>query len=308
MKTTTALKILVLSALLLPALAAADSHNTFEQELDVPDALHLEVMAGSGSIDIDTGPGGRASIVGKVRVNRGGLFRRGGNADEIIRQVVENPPIELSGDTLTVGRIEDGAIRRRVSISYTIVVPADTATKAKTGSGSIEVDDVAAGVEVHAGSGRLRLANIGGPVTAKSGSGSIRAEGVAGAFTASAGSGSVYLSQTAPGDVEVSTGSGGMELTGIVGALQAKAGSGRIRVDGRQEGDWRLKAGSGSVRVNLPDDAAFTLDAETGSGGIDIEYPLTVEGKISKRHLRGEVRGGGHLLKIDTGSGGVRVE
>lgn len=308
MKTINALRILILSALLLPAVAAADAHNTFRQELDVPGALHLEVSTGSGSIDIDTGPGGSVSIVGKVKANRGGLFRRGGSADEIIQHVVENPPIELSGDTLRVGHIEDSSIRRRVSISYTMVVPADTAVKAKTGSGSIEVDDVAAEVDVRSGSGRLRLANIGGPVTAKAGSGSIRADGVAGAFTASTGSGGIHMSQTAPGDVEVSTGSGGMELTGIVGALEASAGSGRIRVDGRQAGDWKIEAGSGSVRIRLPADAAFTLDAETGSGGIDIDHPLTVSGKISKRHLRGDVRGGGYRLKVDTGSGGIRIE
>ena len=308
MKMINALRILALSALLLPAVAAADSRNTFEEELSVPDALHLEVETGSGSIDIDTGPSGSVSVVGKVKVNRNGLFRRGSDADEIIQHVLDNPPVELSGDTLVIGKIEDSSIRRRVSISYTIVVPADTAVKAKSGSGSIEVNDIAASVEVRAGSGRLRLANIGGPVTAKAGSGSIRAEGVAGAFTGSTGSGSIYMSQTAPGDVKVSTGSGGMELTGVVGALKASAGSGRIRIDGRQEGDWKVDAGSGSVRIRLPEDAAFTLDAETGSGGIDIDHPLTVQGKVSKRHLSGDVRGGGHLLRIDTGSGGVRVE
>lgn len=308
MKPISALRILVLAALLLPAAAAADSHNTFEQQLDVPDALHLEVSTGSGSIDIDTGPGGSVSIAGKVKVNRKGLFRRGGDADEIIQYVVENPPIELAGDTLVIGKIEDGSIRRRVNISYTIIVPADTAVKAKSGAGSIEVNDIAASVAAHAGAGRVRLANIGGPVTAKSGSGSITAEGVAGAFTASTGSGSIQMSQTAPGDVKASTGSGSIELTGVVGAVKAKAGSGRIRIDGRQAGDWKVNAGSGSVRIRLPADAAFTLDAETGSGGIDIDHPLTVKGKVSKRHLSGDVRGGGHLLRIDTGSGGVRIE
>ena len=99
-----------------------------------------------------------------------------------------------------------------------------------------------------------------------------------------------------------------MELTGVVGALKASAGSGRIRIDGRQEGDWKVDAGSGSVRIRLPEDAAFTLDAETGSGGIEVNHPVTVEGKISKRHLRGDVRGGGHLLLVDTGSGGVRID
>ena len=130
---------------------------------------------------------------------------------------------------------------------------------------------------------------------------------MAGAFDASTGSGKITMSQTAPADVKVSTGSGGSELTNVVGAVRANAGSGRITVQGRMEGDWELDSGSGGIHVTLPEDAAFDLDAESSSGGIDIDHPLTVQGRISKRHITGNVRGGGPLLKIDTGSGGVRV-
>ena len=93
----------------------------------------------------------------------------------------------------------------------------------------------------------------------------------------------------------------------MAGALEASAGSGSIRIEGRQEGDWKIDSGSGSVRIHLPEDAAFTLDAETGSGGIEIDHPVTIQGKGSKRRIAGDVRGGGHLLKVDTGSGGVRI-
>ena len=308
MKNIARLQCIVLSILLLPAAAAADSHDPFEQQLTIADTFKLDVNTGSGSIEITSGPGRDVIVIGKVKPNRSGLFRSAAGADEAVQAVIENPPVELSGDTLKVGYIDDRSIRRRVSISYEIVVPADTEVEAKAGSGSIKVANIATSVEVRSGSGRLRLNDIGGAVKAESGSGSIRAEGVAGAFTASAGSGGIYLSQTGPGDVNVSTGSGGIELTGIVGALKASAGSGRIRVDGQQTGDWKLGAGSGSVRIGLPDDAAFTLDAETGSGGIDVEHPLTVEGRISRRHLRGEVRGGGHELRINTGSGGIHID
>ena len=106
----------------------------------------------------------------------------------------------------------------------------------------------------------------------------------------------------------VTTGSGGSELHGVVGALRVKAGSGRVEVDGQQIGNWNVDTGSGSVRISLPDDAAFELDARTGSGGISIDHPLTVQGKISKKHLRGEVRGGGDQLTIETGSGGINIE
>jgi len=309
MKTVTRLQILLLSTLLLPALAAAaGSKDSFEQTLTAPDAMRLEVVTGSGSINISSGTGRSVTVVGKVHVSKRGWFRKAANEEEILQAILDNPPVELSGNRLKVGHIADRGLRNSVSISYEIVVPADTEVEAKAGSGSISVNDIAASAVASAGSGELNLRNIGGSVRASAGSGSIRAEQVAGAFNGNTGSGSVFLSQTAPGDVSVSTGSGTIELTGIVGSLQASAGSGRIRVEGRQAGDWTLDAGSGSVRVSLPDDAAFDLDAESNSGSIVVDHPMMVEGEISRRHVRGVVRGGGPRLRIDTGSGSIHIE
>lgn len=300
------LRIVVLSLLILPTLALA-AEGTFEERLSVPAGTMLEVDTGSGSIDITSGPGRDVTIIGKVRVQKESFWRRG-DKDEILQQVLDNPPVELSGERLVVGHFEDRSVGRRVSISYEIVVPADTSVDADTGSGSISVRDIAAPVVVGSGSGRLEVENIGGAVQAKAGSGSIRAEGVAGEFKGSTGSGGIYLSQTSPGDVKASSGSGSIELVGVVGALKANAGSGRIKVDGRQEGNWKIGSGSGSITVHLPEDAAFNLDAESNSGGITVDHPLMVEGKNSKRHIRGEVRGGGPLLRVDTGSGGITIE
>ncbi len=306
MQTKLKLRIIALSLLVLPALALA-ADGTFEERLSVPAGTMLEVGTGSGSIDITSGPGRDVVVIGKVRVNRESFWNRG-DADEILQQVLDNPPVELSGERLLVGHFKDRGIGRRVSVSYEIVVPADTSVDAKAGSGSVSVRDIAAPVVVGSGSGRLKVENIGGPVKAKAGSGSIRAEGVAGEFKGSTGSGGIFMSQTSPGDVKASSGSGSIELVGVVGALKANAGSGRIEVDGRQEGDWTIGSGSGSITVRLPDDAAFNLDAESNSGGITLEHPLMVQGKISKRHIRGEVRGGGPLLRVDTGSGGITIE
>ncbi len=218
------------------------------------------------------------------------------------------PPVILADGRLQVGHVKDKRFGRNVSISYEIVVPANTEVKSHTGSGSQEISGVSGPVEAGTGSGRLTLTDVGGAVSARSGSGSITADGIAGSFEAHSGSGRIRLTQAAPGDVIVTTGSGSSELHNVVGALRAKAGSGRIVVDGQQEGPWNLDTGSGSVRVSLPEDAAFELDAESGSGGIKIGHPLTMHGKISRRHVRGQVRGGGELLVIDTGSGSIRIE
>jgi len=303
-------KILVCAYLLLVGLMAIDaraSDGTFEWQATASEPLILNVDTGSGSISVQAGTGDRVTVQGEITVNRRFFFAKPSNSDEIVQALEDEPPVEMSDGHLRVGHIKDRSISRKVSISYDITVPAGTEVIADSGSGSITIADIAAPVRAEAGSGSVKLENIGGPVKADTGSGSIRAEGIDGAFEASAGSGRIYLMQTAPGDVVISTGSGSSELLGVAGSVRASAGSGSITIDGRQAGDWRIRTGSGSVRVTLPEDAAFDLEAESSSGGIEIDHPLTVEGRITRTKLSGKVRGGGPLLFIDTGSGGIRI-
>lgn len=301
------LKIPTMLLLSLAATHALAADGTFDTSLSVDAPIMLEVDTGSGSIDVRPGSDSEVTVHAEVRVNRRFFIGKPANTDELIQQLQDNPPVELRDGKVRVGFISDRKLRKSVSISYEITVPASTEVHADSGSGSITITDIAAPVDAEAGSGSVKLKNIGGPVNVETGSGSIRADGVAGAFNGDAGSGRIYLLQTAPGDVVISTGSGSSELEGVVGALRVGAGSGRVTIDGRMTGDWKIRSGSGSVRIALPDDAAFDVDVETGSGGIDIDHPLTVQGKVRKDHLIGTVRGGGPSLKVDTGSGGVRI-
>ena len=315
MTSTPNFRILALCGLLLSGFwssAALGATGSFQQTLALDGPILLDVTTGSGSITISRGTADRVEITGHIKVNERsflGIFKRSSETkQEIVRQIENDPPVELIGGQLKVGHMKDKEYKRNVSISYEILVPANTEVKSHTGSGSQSITGVAGPVEAGTGSGKVTLTDIGGAVKARTGSGAIRANEIAGAFEAHAGSGSIRLTQIAPGDVRVSTGSGSSTLHGVVGALYVKAGSGRIEIDGQQKGVWNVDTGSGSVSIKLPADAAFDLDAHTGSGGITIDHPLTVQGKISKRRIRGNVRGGGDLLTVETGSGGIRIE
>jgi len=315
MQSTLNFKLLALCGLLLAGSwsgVVMGATGSFQQSVSVDGLIFLDVSTGSGSITISSGAADRIEVTGHITVNKRsflGLFKRSSKEmEEMVRKIEDNPPVHLADGQLRVGHLDDKEYKHNVSISYEIVVPANTEVKSHTGSGSQKISDVAGPVEAGTGSGKVTLTNIGGAVNARSGSGAIRADEIAGAFEARTGSGSVRLTQVAPGDVVVRTGSGSSVLHGVVGALRVRAGSGRIEIDGQQDGPWNIDTGSGSVRIKLPDDAAFELDAQTGSGGITVDHPLTIQGKISKKHMRGNVRGGGDLLTIETGSGGIRIE
>lgn len=306
-------------------LAGFSTEGSFDRTLKVSGAVDLEVKTGSGRISVRSGPPGTVTVHGTIRASDS--WGGGMSPEDKVKRLQENPPIEQSGNSIHIGYIRDEDLRRNVSISYEVVAPADTRlqshtgsgsqsieglkgpVEAHTGSGSIKMLDIGAGIKASTGSGSIELDNIQGSVRASTGSGSIRAGRVGGGLTASTGSGNVTYQQAAAGSVEVETGSGNVAVENVKGSLRAETGSGRIEAGGDPSGSWELHTGSGGVTVRLPSQAAFDLYARTSSGSISVDHPITVQGTISRREIRGKVRGGGGFnLDVRTGSGSIRVE
>src|SRR6266496_5660798 len=206
--------------------ASASARGEFERTLKVSGTVNLQVETGSGSIDVRTGNSNEVHVVGRIWANE--WF--GDNAEEKVKRLESNPPIQQSGNDIRIGHIDDPELKHNISISYEIEVPASTQLRATSGSGSENISGVAGPVEASAGSGSLKILDIGsgirahtgsgdieingskGSVYARTGSGSIHAMDVAGGFDGETGSGHLVLEQSAPGSVRAETGSGGLEL------------------------------------------------------------------------------------------------
>jgi hypothetical protein len=303
-----------------PAMASAE--GSFNRTLQVSGPVNLDLSTGSGNVQIRSGNSGQVQITGRIKITN--WF--GGDAEDRVKRIESNPPIQQSGNDIRIGHIDDSELRRNVSISYEVIVPADTQIRSHSGSGNQIVEGISGSAEVEAGSGNLKVSNIGNTVRAetgsgdiqidqvkgnvhtKAGSGDIRATNIAGGFEGHTGSGHIKVDQTAPGSVNVETGSGGIELTGVHGSLEASAGSGDITAEGAPAGSWSVRTGSGTVRLKMDSGAAFDLDAHTSSGSISVEQPVTVQGSIGKKDIRGKVNGGGVSVRVETGSGNVDIE
>jgi DUF4097 and DUF4098 domain-containing protein YvlB len=309
-------------ACLQPLPAAASSEGSFQRTLQVSGPVNLDLTTGSGSVNVRTGSSSEVQITGRIKVTS--LF--GGNADDRVKRIAANPPIQQSGNDVRIGHIDDSELLHNVSISYDLVVPPDTQLRSHTGSGSQDVEGLQKQIEIEAGSGSLKVADIGntvhaetgsgaieidrirGDVRTKAGSGSIRATDIAGGFEGHTGSGRITLEQTGPGPVRADTGSGGLELRGVRGSLEAEAGSGTITVEGNPTGSWSVHSGSGNIRLKLTSDASFDLDAHTSSGSISVSQPVTVQGSMGRKELQGKVRGGGVSVEVQTGSGNIEIQ
>jgi DUF4097 and DUF4098 domain-containing protein YvlB len=304
--------------------AFATAEGSFQRTLTVNGTVNLEITTGSGDVHVRTGSGNQVQITGHIRA--GSWMGDDSEAQEKVKKLVANPPIEQSGNDVRIGHIDDPELRHNVSISYDVVVPADTELRSHTGSGDQEIDGVNGTVEIGSGSGTLKAYNLGnsvraqagsgdveikgvkGHLLAKTGSGTIHASEIAGGFEGEAGSGNITLEQTAPGSVRAHTGSGSLDLQMTRGSLDAQTGSGNIHVNGDPTGTWMLHTGSGGVELKLAANASFDLDAHTGSGSLWVGEPITVQGSIGKKEIHGKVHGGGAPVNVETGSGDIRIE
>jgi DUF4097 and DUF4098 domain-containing protein YvlB len=306
------------------AYAAVEGH--FERTLKVNGHIDLDIQSGSGNITVHQGDSNSVVVSGQVKASESWFGGGGISAEEKVKRIEQNPPIEQNGNTIRIGRIQDEVLRNNVSITYDVTVPKDTSLQSHAGSGDERISDIAGPVRANSGSGNLTISNVGSEVRAnagsgdlqisnvqgrtytETGSGNIRATGIAGGFDARAGSGDITFEQAGSGSVRAETGSGNIRLQNVSGGVEAGAGSGDVEVQGKIASDWRIHTGSGEVEVKLPSDAKFNINARSSSGNVEVNRPVTMQGLLKKRnHIEGTVNGGGTLLDVSTGSGTIRV-
>jgi DUF4097 and DUF4098 domain-containing protein YvlB len=266
-------------ALGLAASTALASEATFERTLTVSGQVQLSISTGSGNIHLTRGAGNQVHIFGKVKTGWGG-------SEERAKEIAANPPIEQTGNIVRIGGHHENL--RNISIDYEIQAPENALLEAGTGSGDITVEGVGENAKLNTGSGN------------------IHATGLHGGFTAETGSGDIYAEQSGEGYVKAQTGSGNMELRNLHGGLRAGAGSGDIKVGGAPTTDWKLETGSGDVEY-WPGSTGITLDASTGSGDIHSDREMVTQGTLSHHHVVGKLNGGGPTVRIETGSGEIRI-
>ncbi|MEJ2215408.1 MAG: hypothetical protein P8099_02220 [Gemmatimonadota bacterium] len=64
---------------------------------------------------------------------------------------------------------------------------------------------------------------------------------------------------------------------------------------------------NGSIRVTMPDGLNADFDARTVNGHIETDFPITIQGRMSPRHLRGQIGNGGPQLSFSTVNGSIEL-
>ena len=112
------------------------------------------------------------------------------------------------------------------------------------------------------------------------------------------------------GRLELSAHNGGLHLDNVGGDVRGTTTNGGLHVD--LEGDkWDgagldLRTTNGGVDLSIPGNYSATLETGTVNGGMNIDFPITVQGRITRR-LTTRLGSGGPTIRAITTNGGVRI-
>ncbi len=228
--------------------------------------------------------------------------------------------------------------RRRIEVSsrgygldahadLKVVVPKGRTLTLWQGVGETTIENVDGQLVVNAAAARVRVAHVRGELRVDTGSGGVDVSDATGDVTIDAGSGGATLDGIRGGSLHMDVGSGSMRGRAIdVRELVADVGSGGIHLSGVKTPTLHLDTGSGDTYIELlaaPDDVAIdggsggvtlrlpastsaTVDIETGSGGIESDFDVKLT-HVERRALRGAIGTGKGRIKIESGSGSVRL-
>jgi hypothetical protein len=112
------------------------------------------------------------------------------------------------------------------------------------------------------------------------------------------------------GRIAMRTTNGSVALSEVGGDVRARTQNGSLNVElaGSAWDGTGLDAQTqnGSVRLAIPERYAATLETGTVNGRISTDFPITVQGRIS-RHLTLPLNGGGKSVRAETTNGSVRI-
>jgi len=294
-----------------PLVLHAKIDRTVEKTFAVQPGGTLKAQTMGGGIKVEPGAGDTVKVVVRERIDAS----TDAEADAILKNLTLT--LEQQGNDVTAIAHYEGDRPSSwlhwgnwppVQCEFTITVPAKYNVDLRTSGGGITVGDLTGTVEAYTSGGGLHFGKITGTVNGHTSGGGIDLEACSGDVEVHTSGGGIHLGPVG-GNAKVHTSGGGISIKGVAGVVNAHTSGGPIDVafTGPLQGDCEFDTSGGGITVRVDPKSSFQLDAHTSGGGVHCDLPVTVVGEIKPNRLSGPVNGGGHLLKLRTSGGGIRV-
>ena len=289
-------------ALALPVLAASlagctiqmDSQAFIEREekrFPAGETPEVSLTTFDGSIQVR--PWDRPEVL--VEVEKRGQDKEAVSGIEIVSDATDDKvAVEVKrtgGEHVIIGI----GVHHSTSARLVASVPRASRLMLHTRDGSISVERIDGRIELRTDDGRVQVSEAAGDLLIVTRDGSITLERVSGRIDARTGDGSIRVNGTPAG----------VMLETRDGSVTVRAERGTEMVD-----DWSVRTGDGSVVVEVPDGFGAEIDAETRDGSVRTDLAIDGAGDRrgeERRRLHGKLGPGGHVLKVRTNDGSIRL-
>lgn len=263
---------------------------------------------------------------GRVSVQNisGDVTVMGGSGDEVSIEAVKRTRgarSQLASVSIEVderaGRVDVRTVHTgrddRVSVDYTISLPASAGIEVHSISGGVKVTNVQGAVRTDTISGDLTMSGTPMLESAKSVSGTISLTGVSsdGDLAAGTVSGNLIAKGIKVRGLDLGSISGDVTVADVTcDRLGVKLVSGNVEFRGgiMKGGRYEITSHSGDVRLILANPAGFELNANSFSGSVRSDLPLTITSQSDRRDRR---RDGGrdmsHSIQATYGDGSATL-
>ncbi len=292
--------------------------DKFSQTVKVGDGAALDLSHLAGDIRVTGGSGN------EIRIDATKRARHRDPAQA--KRLLDALRIDVNNFN---GRVEVRTIYPRrgsfgnnlsASVDYVIAVPAGATVALKSISGDISVSNVKGEVRAETVSGDVNVNATPNVAAAKTISGDVTAQNIGSQTTLILGtvSGTVLGTGLKVRALEAASVSGDVRLVGSeIERLEARSVSGNIEFEAplSKGGRYEFTSHSGNVRITLSGNTGFELDADTFSGSVRSDVPVTLRAvgrteqnrRGSNRAIRGSYGDASAYLSVRSHSGSVVI-
>jgi hypothetical protein len=137
-------------------------------------------------------------------------------------------------------------------------------------------------------------------------------------FTVRVPAGVRLVARTVDGDVDAVSLGGDVEACSVLGSIRistsryarAKTVTGSITAslgDANWPGQVEFETVTGEITLRLPAGSNTELHAESTTGNISTEFPLTIQGSLNRQEVNGTIGNGGRKLVLKTITGPIKL-
>ena len=233
------------------------------------------------------------------------LKTAGGNIK--VQELTGKLELATSGGDLNLGSVN--IVKGRTSGGSIHLGKSAGDVELSTSGGNIRAGKVQGNVSANTSGGHIEISFVGGESELRTSGGDIRVDQAGGSIRAGTTGGNVRVGSVT-GKADLHTTGGNIEIAKAGGSIQAGTSGGNVRVGltSALTDASEVRTTGGDIRVEVAGDTPFDLDARTTGGDVKAEVPVQVTEPNKGSVLRGQVNGGGKLLKLRTTGGNIRVQ